>query len=265
MSKSTENYGVADEVVPGVEVLRRRIAELESERAGLRAEGQTRAGDTVRGASETRARLAIESVALGISDFDLTTGVHNWDARARELFGIGPDVPMTEELYYSRIHPDDRARVRATLAGGMRPDAGGVVVEMRVVTEKGERWVQAATRVSFVDGRPVYLVGTALDITERKRATEAALRESEIWHRLLFEGSRDAMMTLEPPDWHFTSANRATLEMFGAKSVAEFTTASPWVLSPEQQPNGNPSADEARMHSATAMREGSDFFNWTHR
>jgi PAS domain S-box-containing protein len=169
-------------------------------------------------------------VALGISDFDLTTGVHNWDARARELFGIGPDVPMTEELYYSRIHPDDRARVRATLAAGLRPDAGGVVVEMRVVTEKGERWVQAATRVSFVDGRPVSLVGTALDITERKRATEAALRESETWHRLLFEGSRDAIMTLEPPEWRFTSANRATVEMFGAKSVAEFTAVGPWVV-----------------------------------
>ena len=256
---------MADEVVPGVEVLQRRIAELEAECAALRAKGQAWAGDEVLRASQTRARLAIESVALGISDFDLTTGVHNWDARARELFGIGPDVPMTEELYYSRIHPDDRARVRATLEVGLRPDAGGVVVEMRVVTEKGERWVQAATRVSFVDGRPVSLVGTALDITERKRAAEAALRKSEIWHRLLFEASRDAMMTLEPPEWHFTSANRATVEMFGAKSVAEFIPVGPSMVSPERQPNGNPSADEARMHIETAMREGSHFFNWTHR
>ena len=167
---------MADEVVPGVEVLRRRIAGLEAECAALRAEGQARAGDEVPRASETRARLAIESVSLGISDFDLTTGVHNWDARARELFGIGPDVPMTEELYYSRIHPGDRARVRATLAAGLRPDAGGVVVEMRVVTEKGERWVQAATRVSFVDGRPVYLVGTSPSASGRQRPRYAKAR-----------------------------------------------------------------------------------------
>jgi PAS domain S-box-containing protein len=256
---------MADEVVPGVEVLRRRIAELEAECAALRAEGQACAGDEVLGASQTRARLAIESAALGISDLDLTTGVLNWDARARELFGIGPDVPMTEELFYSRIHPDDRACVRAAMAAALRPDAGGFVVEMRVMTEKGERWLQGAARVSFVDGRPVYLVGTALDITESKRATEAALRESEAWHRLLFEGSRDAIMTLEPPEWHFTSANRATLEMFGAKSVAEFTTLGPWVLSPERQPNGNPSADDARMRIETALREGSHLFDWTHR
>jgi PAS domain S-box-containing protein len=263
--KMVEGHGMMGQVVSDVEVLRRRIAELEVECAALRAEGQARAADEVSGASDTRARLAIESVALGVSDFDLTTGVHNWDTRARELFGIGPDVPMTEELYYSRIHPDDRARVRANLAAGLRPDAGGVVVEMRVVTEKGERWVQATTRVSFVDGRPVYLVGTARDITESKRETEAALRKSELWHRLLFEASRDAMLTMEPPEWLFTTANRATLELFGAKNVAEFVPAGPSIVSPERQPNGNLSADEALMHIETAMREGSDFFNWTHR
>ena len=256
---------MADEVVPGVEVLRRRIAELEAECAALRAEGQARAGDEVLRASQTRARLAIESVALGVSDLDLTTGVTNWDARARELFGFGPDVQITGELFYSRIHPDDRARVRAAMAEGWRPEVGGFVAEMRVMTEKGERWLQAATRVSFADGKPVSMVGTALDITERKRETEAALRESELWHRLLFERSRDAMLTMEPPDWLFTTANPATLEMFGAKNIAEFIPVSPWVLSPERQPNGNPSADEARRHIDTAMREGSDFFNWTHR
>ncbi|HEX7505527.1 MAG TPA: hypothetical protein VF550_02065, partial [Polyangia bacterium] len=57
--------------------------------------------------------------------------------------------------------------------------------------------VDLVVHLSFVDGKPVSMVGTALDITERKRATEATLRESETWHRLLFEGSRDAIMTLE--------------------------------------------------------------------
>ena len=73
MLKSAENHGVADEGDPGVEALRRRIAELEAECATLRAGAQARAGDEALRASETRARLAIESAALGTWDLDLTT------------------------------------------------------------------------------------------------------------------------------------------------------------------------------------------------
>jgi HPt (histidine-containing phosphotransfer) domain-containing protein len=35
---------------------------------------------------------------------------------------------------------------------------------------------------------------------------------------------------------HIASANPATLKMFGAKSVAEFTALGPWIVSPERHP-----------------------------
>ena len=69
----------------------------------------------------------------------------------------------------------------------------------------------------------------------------AALRQSEMRHRLLFDGSHDAMMTLAPPSCKFTSGNPSTLEMFRAQSGAEFTTLGPWNISPERQPDGTPS------------------------
>lgn len=102
------------------------------------------------------------------------------------------------------------------------------------------------------------------DISGRKR-TEAKLRESEEKHRQLFERSRDALMTTAPPSWKFSNANAATLQLFGANSLSEFTELGPWDVSPEFQPDGQPSAKKAPQMIAIALRDGSHFFEWAHQ
>jgi signal transduction histidine kinase len=72
-------------------------------------------------------------------------------------------------------------------------------------------------------------------------------------------------MTLGPPTWRFTDANPATLAMFKATSVADFTSHGPYDLSPEKQPDGRASADVALEMIGAAMREGSAYFEWTHK
>jgi PAS domain S-box-containing protein len=106
------------------------------------------------------------------------------------------------------------------------------------------------------------LMGRARDV--RWLRSRLAM-ESEERHRVLFESSHDAIMTLEPPSWKFTSGNPATVEMFGMKDEAEFISLGPWELSPEVQPDGRSSAEKAREMIETAMREGSHFFEWTHK
>ncbi|MGA2093532.1 MAG: response regulator [Sedimentisphaerales bacterium] len=102
------------------------------------------------------------------------------------------------------------------------------------------------------------------DITERKHVEEA-LQNSEKKYRGLFESSRDALMTLEPPSWKFTSCNQATLKLFKVDTEEKFASLGPWDVSPLQQPDGCASADKAKEMIEKAMKEGSSFFEWIHR
>jgi PAS domain S-box-containing protein/putative nucleotidyltransferase with HDIG domain len=72
-------------------------------------------------------------------------------------------------------------------------------------------------------------------------------------------------MLLELPFWKFTTGNPATLKMFGAKNEEEFISYEPWKISPDRQPDGRSSADKSKEMIDTAVREGSHFFEWTHR
>ena len=94
---------------------------------------------------------------------------------------------------------------------------------------------------------------------------EVALQESEKKFRRLFESSQDAIMTLEPPFWRFTSGNPATVKMFGVKNEEELLSHGPWELSPDRQPDGRTSAEKSTELIEKAMRQGFHFYEWTHR
>ena len=114
------------------------------------------------------------------------------------------------------------------------------------------------------NGEVFGVLGTYMDVTERKR-TEDALRASDAKYRDLFESTLDAIMTLDPSSARFTSGNLSALKLFGARDEEDFCSRKPWELSPERQPDGRASAEKAHEMIETAMHVGSHFFEWTHK
>lgn len=104
----------------------------------------------------------------------------------------------------------------------------------------------------------------AHNITARKKA-QAKLQESEERFRKLFDSAHDALMTLHPPHWNFTSGNPAISKMFNVKNVEEFLTYAPWDISPDKQPDGRSSSEKAKEMIEIAMNRGSHYFEWIHK
>jgi PAS domain S-box-containing protein len=128
----------------------------------------------------------------------------------------------------------------------------------------GASLLVTVTPLKDAQNRILGSIHVARNITELRR-TELALAKSENRFRTLFESSHDAIMTIEPPLWNFTSGNQATLQMFMAQDEKEFLSHEPWTLSPEQQPDGRVSSEKAKEMIEIAIRNGSHTFEWTHK
>ena len=147
--------------------------------------------------SEEALRLATEAAEIGTWDLDLETNVLTWSDRTKAMFGISPHVPCSLDDFYAGLHPDDRAFVTAAFASAIDPAIRAVYdVEYRTVGKEDGviRWVAAKGKGLFQDGRCRRALGTAIDITARKRA---AIRQSfllELADRMRTHGNADTLL-----------------------------------------------------------------------
>ncbi|MDH7486378.1 MAG: GAF domain-containing protein [Anaerolineae bacterium] len=131
--------------------------------------------------SQERFALAVQGANDGIWDWDIKNNTLYWSPRMKELLGyaeheLDVDFPTFESL----LHPDDLEPTKAAIEAHLK-ERVPFNVEQRLRTKSGEyRWFNARGQALWdEDGRPIRMIGSTADITERKRAEEALRQRME--------------------------------------------------------------------------------------
>jgi PAS domain S-box-containing protein len=137
---------------------------------------RTAVDDALERASEAmeRLHLATDSADVGIWDFKPRSQELVWDARTKALFGFAPEAEPTYDDFLRHVAPEERARVHAEIQASLSPESSRELrSEYRVHAADGHtRWIAARGRAFFDGDQAHRLIGTVIDISERKRADE---------------------------------------------------------------------------------------------
>ena len=143
--------------------------------------------------------------------------------------GLDENTPkLSEQDYAALIHPEDRARAAAQGRAAMASTTQTLENEFRIVrADNGEvRWMFNRTRyLRDAEGRMVGAIGAHMDITDRKRAEEAA-RAGEALNLSIIEASADCIALLDV-DGRVTFMNGHALAAAGAQTLAALA-GRPW-------------------------------------
>ena len=127
-----------------------------------------------------RFRLAQKVANIGIWDYDLSTGEAWLNDEFYNVYGLPTDFDFNYEAFLLMVHPEDKDYLMSAHQTELYR-VGKVSADYRIIrVHDGEiRWISSTGEVlTDKDGNPHRVIGTVMDITERK-LIETKLQEAD--------------------------------------------------------------------------------------
>ena len=182
-----------------VEALRAREREAQrlAAAAALELAARQQAEAALR-ASEERWQFAIEGSGHGVFDWDLRQQQVVYSHRWKSMLGYADhEVGVSADEFFSRLHPDDQARVALAIERHANHPEVPYEVEARLRHAAGTwQWILARGMIVERDhtGRPLRFLGTHQDIGARKAAEARERSRAGVLTRIVSGASLDEVL-----------------------------------------------------------------------
>ena len=124
--------------------------------------------------SEFRWKFSIEGTGDGVWDWNIQTGETQYSKLWKSMLGYSvEDILPTYDEWASRLHPEDQEYVAMTIQDYLEGKTETYIVEFRLRCKDNQyKWILGrGMMVSYSeDGKPLRMLGTHTDITDRKLA-----------------------------------------------------------------------------------------------
>ncbi|HMV44001.1 MAG TPA: PAS domain S-box protein [Leptospiraceae bacterium] len=165
--------------------------------------------------NEEMLRLALGAAKLGIWIWNISNNVITWSDGVYEIFDVSPsEFHGTITEYENLIYKEDRKNVfnsiRWTLTNSVTYS-----IEHRILTKNNKiKWLEGKGSVERdSNGNPVRMLGSVVDITERK-LTEEYLRASEERLSFFYKFTNEAIIILDGNKLRIIDSNPKFRQLF---------------------------------------------------
>ena len=198
-----------------------------------RAQADQRLRESEAGLAAAQRIAGLGSWTVDLIDLEnLEKNPIRWSDEMYRIFGyeVG-DIEVSRAAFFRAVHPADRDQIRKTAAAALR-ERSGFSVEYRITRPDGsKRIIQGHADIAFdeLTKRPLRLIGTVQDITERTQAEEKLAQLA-----LIVESSNDAISSVAL-DGKIISWNKGAERLYGY-TASEALGQPITILSPDERP-----------------------------
>ncbi len=213
--------------------------------------------------SQSLLDAALESIADGILVIDINGKIAKVNKRFIDLWNIPHSYIDLQEDEHLLQHIAAQLQDASQFTGAINRVGTYHQEESTNNLElKNGKVFEWSSRPQLLDNINVGQVWNFRDISERIRI-QKIIEASEKKYKDLFEKSDDANLIIL--NGLFIDCNQATVKMLGYRNKKELLDTHPSQLSPETQPNGEPSYEKANKMMEIAYEKGSHRFEWIHQ
>jgi PAS domain S-box-containing protein len=215
---------------------------------------QKQADEAIKHSNE-RFKLIAKTTNDAVWENDLVTNESWGNEMNYLLYGLTMKDPVPSyDTWANHIYPDDRVKVLKSLEATLKSKRNTWVTEYRFVKGNGEI-IDIYDRTYIVrdeEGKPIRMMGSMMNITERKKA-EKALQQSEEKYRTLVEQANDGIFIADHTG-KFIVVNTAASQL-SQYSREELATMTIYDLADAEELKTNPFQFEAMKNEQGARSE----------